>query len=120
MTRDTATGERAPAAARKRIDVDDDLLARRDQLKMRSEALRHQLSFQANRTKPVFRAADRMASGMDWVKAHPGLVAVVAAALLGAIAARPRAFVRVGSRALATWQIAQRAQPVVRAFMRRG
>jgi hypothetical protein len=106
--------------ARQRIDVDDDLLARRDQLKMRSEYLRHQLTFQAGGAKPALRAVDRVGEGIDWVKAHPGLVAVAGAVLLGAVAARPRAFIRLGSRAFAAWQIVQRAQPVVRAFMRRG
>ena len=105
---------------RNRIDNDDDLLARRDELKMRSESLRNRLTFQSSGAKPAFRAADRVADGVGWVKAHPGLVAVAAAALLGAVVARPRTFVRLGSRAIATWQVVQRAQPMVRAFMRRG
>lgn len=107
-------------AARHGFDVDDNLLVRRDRLKMRSDFLRNQLTFQAGGAKPALRAADRLADGLDWVKAHPGLVAVGVAALLGAVVARPRAFMRVGSRAFAAWQIVQRTQPMVRAFMRRG
>ena len=118
------TDARDPSAAtdgasRRKIAVDDDLLARREQLKMRSEYLRHQLSFKSARAKPVFRAVDTLGEGLDWVKAHPGVVAVAGAALLGAAAARPRAFMRLGARALAAWQLVQRVQPVARAFMRR-
>ena len=105
--------------SRRKDRVDDDLLDRRDQLKMRSEYLRHQLSFQSVGAQPAFRAVDRVDQGLDWVKAHPGLVGVTGAVLLGAVAARPRAFMRLGTRALAAWQLVQRAQPLVRAFMRR-
>ena len=70
--------------------------------------------------QPVFRAADHVFNGAEWVKAHPGLVVVGVAGLLGAAIARPRAFMRLGSRAFATWQMVQRTQPLVRAFMRRG
>lgn len=105
---------------RKKIDVDDDLLARRERLKMRSEYLRHQLSFKAASVKPVFRAADTLGDGLDWVKAHPVVVPVAAAVLLGAMVARPRAFVRLGARVLGAWQVVQRVQPVARALMRRG
>ena len=121
MNKDESAREDAPhgVAGRKRIDADDDLLARREQLKMRSDYLRHQLSLKSVRTQPVFRAADRMGEGLNWVKAHPGLVAVAGAALLGAVIARPRAFMRLGTRAFAAWQVVQRAQPMVRAFTRR-
>ncbi len=111
---------KARRARHRGIDADDDLLTRRDDLKMRSEYLRHQLTLKANGTKPAFRAADRVGDGLSWVKAHPGLVAVAGAALLGAVVARPRAFMRLGSRAFAVWQVVQRTQPMVRAFMRRG
>ena len=117
---DVARAQAARHVRRKKIDVDDDLLSRRDQLKLRSDYLRNQLSFKAGRVQPVFRAADRVADGGQWVKAHPGLVAVAVAGLLGAVIARPRAFMRLGSRAFAAWQMVQRTQPLVRAFMRRG
>ncbi|MFD1711984.1 hypothetical protein FVQ98_05500 [Ottowia sp. GY511] len=113
------TADQAVRAGHKRIDVDDDLLARRDALKMRSEYLRHQLSFKATGIQPAFRATDRVAEGLGWVKAHPGLVAAAGAALLGAVVARPRAFMRLGTRAFAAWQMVQRVQPMVRAFTRR-
>lgn len=119
MSNDSRSQAAAPAGDRSRSSVNDDLLARRDQLKMRSDSLRHQLSLKSRRAQPVFRAADRMGDGLDWVKAHPGLVAVAGAALLGAAIARPRAFMRLGTRAFAVWQMVQRAQPVVRAFTRR-
>ncbi|WP_448253659.1 YqjK family protein [Ottowia oryzae] len=117
---DAARVQVARHLRRKKIDVDDSLLSRRDQLKLRSDYLRNQLSFKAGRVQPVFRAADRVADGAQWVKAHPGLVAVAVAGLLGAVIARPRAFMRLGSRAFAAWQMVQRTQPLVRAFMRRG
>ena len=116
----SAATQQAARAARKRIDVDDDLVERRDALKMRSEYLRHQLSFKATSIQPAFRATDRLAEGLDWVKAHPGLVAAAGAGLLGAVVARPRAFMRLGTRAFAAWQMIQRVQPMVRAFTRRG
>lgn len=115
----TAAADQAVRAARKRIDVDDDLLARRDALKMRSDYLRQQLSVKVKNIQPAFRATDHIADGLGWVKAHPGAVAVVGAALLGAAVARPRAFMRLGTRALAAWQMVQRVQPMVRAFTRR-
>ena len=107
-------------ATHKPVDVGGDLLARRDQLKMRSEYLRQQLSLKSSRAQPALRAADRVGDGLGWVKAHPAAMVVASAALLGAIAARPRTFVRLGARALSVWQVAQRVQPLVRAFMRQG
>ena len=109
-----------PAATPPAAAVDNDgLLARRDHLKMRSELLRQRLALRAEGARPVFNAADRVADGVRWVKHNPALLALAAAALVGAVAARPRAFVRLGTRAFAAWQMFQRVQPVVRTLLRR-
>lgn len=117
-----ARGDRRSAAARSGNGApprdEADLIERREQLRMRSDVLRHRLAFRATRLQPAFRATDRAADGLNWVRRHPGLVLVAGAAMLGAVVARPRAFMRLGTRAFAAWQIVQRTQPMVRAFMR--
>lgn len=116
MTEPNPAGAARPHGPKTREALD--LIERREALKMRSEELRHRLAFRSASIKPALQATDRVADGVDWVKRHPGLVAVVGAAVLGAVLARPRAFMRLGGRAFAAWQLVQRAQPVVRAFMR--
>lgn len=111
-----AKPEQATHAA---ITNNDDLVVRRERLKMRSEVLRQRLSLRSDGLKPAFRASDRVAEGVDWVKHNPAVLGVAAAALIGAAVARPRAVARLGTRAFALWQVFQRVQPMVRSMMRR-
>ncbi len=101
-----------------RHDSAASLQARREELLMRSDALRNRMSWRSRSLKPAFQASDRVAEGVRWVRGHPALVAVAGAALLGALAARPGAFMRLGTRAFAAWQLFQRVQPMVRTLRR--
>lgn len=101
------------------ITDNDDLVVRRERLKMRSEVLRHRLTLRSGGLKPAFRASDRFADGVDWVKHNPAILAVAGAAVVGAVLARPRSVARLGTRAFALWQVFQRVQPLVRSMMRR-
>lgn len=97
-----------------------DLAARREQLRMRSEMLRQSLALRSrDRLRPALRLSDRVADGTQWLRQHREWVGVAGAALLGAMAVRPRALLRLGTHAFAAWQVFQRAQPMLRMFMRR-
>ena len=95
-----------------------ELAARREQLQLRSAQLREQLAHRTKVIQPAFRAADRVRGGASWVQSNPAIVAVVGAALLGAVAVRPRALLGLGLRAWSGWQMFQRVRPVANAFLR--
>lgn len=92
--------------------------ARREQLRMRSAQLREQLAQRANVVQPAFRAADRVREGASWVQSNPAVIALVGAALAGAVLARPKAVLGLGLRAWSGWQMFQRVRPVANAFLR--
>lgn len=96
-----------------------DLHARREELRMRSEALRQSLAIRSQRARPAFHAADRVNEGLQWMRQHREWVGVAAAAVLGSLAVRPRLLMRLGPRLYTAWTLAQRAQPLLRMFMRR-
>lgn len=101
-----------------RRDAAASLQARREELLMRSDLLRNRMSVRARSFQPAFHASDRVAEGVRWMRRNPALVALAGAAVLGALAARPGAFVRLGTRAFAAWQMFQRVQPMVRTLRR--
>jgi hypothetical protein len=90
-----------------------DLPARREQLRMRSEHLRQRLAAHAARLKPALRASDRIAAGLAWIKRHPTAAAAAVTALAAVAGARPRALLRLGTRAFAAWQAVRSARPVI-------
>lgn len=95
-----------------------ELAERRAQLRLRSAQLREQVSHQMQVTQPVFRAADRVREGASWVKSNPAIILLAGAAVLGAVAARPKAVVGLGLRAWTGWQMFQRVRPIANAFLR--
>lgn len=87
------------------------LAARKQMLRQRSMVLRHTLSVQASgAVAPVTGAVDRIGRGVDWVKRHPGLVALAAVAV---VAWRPRRLLGLAGRAQGLWLGWQRWQPAV-------
>ena len=95
-----------------------ELAERRAQLRLRSAQLREQVSHRVQITQPVFRAADRVRDGAAWVQSNPKVILLVSAAVLGAVAARPKAVVGLGLRAWTGWQMFQRVRPIATAFWR--
>jgi hypothetical protein len=89
----------------------DDLLARREQLKLRSARLRDQIARRAQVLNPALHLADR-------VRAQPWL-ALAGAAALGALAARPKGAVLLGLRLWSGWQAVRRAKPLLYALFGR-
>jgi len=96
-----------------------DLLARREQLRARSARLREQIARRAQVMRPALRLADRLRAGAHWALGHPAGLALAGAAVLGALAARPRQTLSLGLRIWSGWQMLRRARPVVRALLRR-
>lgn len=94
------------------------LQARREELLLRSELLRKRMGLRSRSLRPALRATDQVAEGARWVKEHQAFVLLAGAAVLGAAIARPGAFMRLGTRAFAAWQVIQRVQPMVRTLRR--
>lgn len=95
------------------------LAARRGELLLRSAELRVRLGADCTVFQPAFRLADRARAGVEALDQHRPLLWLGAAALVGAAALRPRRAVRLGVRAIAVWQFAQRMRPLGRALLRR-
>lgn len=95
-----------------------DLQARREELLLRSDRLRNRMSLRMGGARGAFNAADHVAEAVQWVRQNPTIVALAGAAVLGAVAARPGAFVRLGTRAYAAWRVFQRVQPMLRGLQR--
>lgn len=97
----------------------EDLLVRREQLRVRSAQLREQIAVRAQVARPALRLADRVQAGTGWMRSHPELLAVAGAAVLGAVVVRPRRALSLGLRLWSGWQVFQRVRPLVNALMGR-
>jgi hypothetical protein len=95
------------------------LAARRGELLLRSAELRARLGADCAVFRPAFRLVDRARAGAEALDRHRPLIVLGVAALAGAAAMRPRAAMRLGVRALAVWQFAQRVKPLGRVLWRR-
>ncbi|MDR0275416.1 MAG: hypothetical protein LBI48_08785 [Burkholderiaceae bacterium] len=96
-----------------------DLLARREQLRARSARLREQIAQRAQVMRPALHLADRVRAGAGWARGHRAWLALAGAAVLGALAARPRHALSLGLRVWSGWQLLRRVRPVLALFGRR-
>jgi len=101
------------------VNASENLLERREELRTRSARLREQIAQRAQVMRPALRLADHVRVGVGWVRGHPAGLALMGAALLGALAARPRQALSVGLRVWSGWQMLRRTRPVVRALFGR-
>lgn len=74
---------------------------KKQRLQFKSAALRREITRDFDALAPAFRIADRVATGIAWLRAHPQVVLGAAAAVA---VARPRAAWRWTRRALIAWQ----------------
>lgn len=94
-----------------------DLRTRKLLLQQRSAVLREVLAVQLERTlAPVNQAANKAQEGGRWLRQHPLLVGVAAAALL---VWRPQGAVSLLSRGWGLWKTWQRVAPLVSRWMAR-
>ena len=77
-----------------------DLALKKQRLQFRCAEQRRQLALDATAVLPVFNAAEHVRSGMRWVREHP---AIVTAALVTILVARPRAVLRWSRRGWMGW-----------------
>lgn len=102
----------------------EDLLARREQLRLRSAQLREQIAIRIQVLQPVFRATDRVRGGVRGVQQvrqgrAPYVLGLLAlSALAGALLVRPRVATSLALRAWSGWQMYRRARPVVERVLR--
>jgi len=96
-----------------------DLLARREQLKLRSARLREQIAQRAQVMRPALHLADRVRAGAGWARGHPAWLALAGAAALGVVAARPRRALSLGLKIWSGWRVFQRVRPALRALLGR-
>ncbi len=99
-----------------------DLLARREQLRLRSAQLREQIAQGSQLFRPAFRTADRVRGGVQlagqWHRPPP-LVLLGLSALAGAVLVRrPRAVLNMGARLWSGWLFYKRTRPLVRSIWR--
>ncbi|MFV0678767.1 YqjK family protein [Ottowia sp.] len=97
------------------------LVARREQLRLRSAQLREQIAARTSVLQPGLRAVDRVRQGVSTardLRHNHALILLGVAALAGATLARPRAMVNLGLRAWSGWQVFRRVQPVLNSFLR--
>ena len=83
------------------------LLARREQLRLRSAQLREQIAVRSQVFQPAFRATDRVRGGVRSVRGvrdNRALLMLGGAALAGALLVRPRAALQLGIRAWSGWE----------------
>jgi hypothetical protein len=92
------------------------LLERREQLRARSARLREQIAQRAQIMRPALRLVDHVRAGAGWARGHPAWLALAGAAVLGALAARPRQVLSLGLRVWSGWQMLRRARPALRAL----
>jgi hypothetical protein len=95
------------------------LAAQRAALLLRSAQLREQLAGHAQVFRPAVRAADTVRAGAQWLRRNPGWTLLGAAALTGFALVRPRAALRLATRAWSGWQLLRRVRPVVAGLLRR-
>jgi hypothetical protein len=99
--------------------------ARRQELLLRSAQLREQLAQRVQVFGPTLRVVDKVRDGAQWVQRNPiwPLLSVAAlagmAGMAGMAVMRPRAALRLTTRAWAGWQLLRQMQPVVAALLRR-
>ncbi len=87
----------------------NDLRLRKLMLQQRSAVQRQMLGIQVRQVvAPTVRVLDRVKAGGQWVRAHPALIAGVAALVL---AWRPKAVLGMAARSLGLWQTARRLAP---------
>lgn len=96
-----------------------DLLARREQLRLRSASLREQIAQRAQVLRPALRLADRARAAAGWARRHPAWLALAGAAALGVLGARPRRMLTLGLRAWSAWQALRRLKPVLAFLLER-
>lgn len=83
---------------------------KKQRLQAQSRALREELVQHARGVEPVFKAADAVATGWRWLKAHPMVpVAVVAVVVV----VKPALVWRVGQGAWVGWKAWQRWRPLL-------
>jgi hypothetical protein len=102
-------------------DNEMDLVARREQLRLRSAQLREQIAARASVLQPGMRAVDRVRQGVGAVRGlrhNHAVVLLGVAALAGATLVRPKVMVNFGLRAWSGWQMFRRIQPVLNSFLR--
>ena len=83
------------------------LARKRQRLQQRSAVLRERLAHQAQSLQPILSLADQAREAGRWLRAHPALVAGVAAAF---VVLRPRRLLRWGLRAWTGWRLLGRAR----------
>lgn len=99
----------------KPLPPETDLRTRKLLLQQRSAVLREVLAVQLERTlAPVNQVANKAQEGGRWLRKHPILVGVAAAALL---VWRPQGAVSLLSRGWGLWKTWQRIAPVVSRWM---
>lgn len=96
-----------------------DLAQRREQLLLRSAALREQVASGSAMLRPALRMTDRLRGGLLLLKQQRGLAVLAAAALAGVAVVRPRLVLGLGVRAWSGWQLYRRVQPLALALWRR-
>ena len=81
-----------------------ELALKKQRLLAASASNRQQLAFHATGLQPLFSGADKVVSGVQWLRQHPLLLALSSAAV---VILRPRFIVRVGMRAYSYWKLVQ-------------
>lgn len=81
-----------------------DLALKKQRLLMASAAQREQLALHAAGVQPLFSGADKVVTGLLWLRQHPLLIAASSAAVF---ILRPRFLVRLATRGYSTWQLIQ-------------
>lgn len=81
------------------------MTARREQLLLRSAALRQRFAHEARALEPPLARADRVLGGLRWLRGHPGLVA---GGVVVVIVLRPRQAWRWALRGWWGWRLWQR------------
>lgn len=87
-----------------------ELALRKQRLQMRSAALREAFAGHAGAWTPAFSLADRIRTGLFWLRRHPALPV---AALTALLVARPRTVWRWVRRGFFAWQTLGRLRNVI-------
>ncbi|MDR2154797.1 MAG: YqjK-like family protein [Burkholderiaceae bacterium] len=96
-----------------------DLLAQREQLKLRSAQLRERIAQRTQVLRPALRLADHVRVGASWAREHPEWLVLAGTAALGVLATRPKRALALGLRIWSGWQLIQRLRPVLGSWLRR-
>lgn len=81
-----------------------DLAAKKQRLLVASASHRAQLASCAAGAQPLFSGADKVLTGVQWLRQHPVLIAASSAAFF---VLRPRLLVKLAMRGYSTWQLFQ-------------